>query len=278
MVSSLYVFIRGWFHVKHKHEEEKMLFDSHAHLDSSKFDNDRDLVINRTKSNDVTLMVNPGADFESSVNAVKLAEEHDFIYAAVGIHPHEASSMDDGMLELLKAMTYKKKVVAIGEIGLDYYYDNSPGDIQQEWFRKQIRMAKEVKLPVIIHDRDANQDVFDILKEEEAYETGVLLHCYSGSAELATEYVKLGAYISIAGPVTFKNSRKSHEVVKAVPLERLVIETDSPYLTPEPFRGKRNEPQYVKYVCDKIAELKGLTYNEVANATMENAKRFFNIK
>lgn len=255
-----------------------MLFDSHAHLDSSKFDNDRDLVINRTLSNDVSLMVNPGADFESSVNSVKLAEQYDFIYAAVGVHPHEASSMDDGMLSLLKAMTYKKKVVAVGEIGLDYYYDNSPRDVQKLWFRKQIRMAKEVKLPVIIHDRDANQDVFDILKEEGAYEVGVLLHCYSGSAELAAEYVKLGAYISIAGPVTFKNSRKSHEVVKAVPMDRLLIETDSPYLTPEPFRGKRNEPQHVKYVCDKIAELKGLTYNEVASATMENAKKFFNIK
>lgn len=254
-----------------------MLFDSHAHLDSSKFNSDRDKVIRRAHDSGVSLIMNPGADYESSINAVKLAEQYDFIYAAVGVHPHEADTMDDMMLGLIKAMARKKKVQAIGEIGLDYHYDFSPRDVQRHWFRKQLQLAKELKMPVIIHDREANQDVMDILKEENAFETGVLMHCYSGSAELARQYVKLGAYLSIAGPVTFKNARKLVEVVKTVPLDRLMIETDSPYLTPHPYRGKRNESTYVKYVCEKIAEIKGVTYEEVANQTMENAKKYFNI-
>lgn len=254
-----------------------MLFDSHAHLDASKFNGDRDQVIKRAFENDVQLIMNPGADYESSVAAVELSEKYDFIYAAVGIHPHDAKSLDDMMLSLLKAMARKKKVKAIGEIGLDYYYEHSPRETQKYWFRKQLQLAKDLKMPVIIHDRDANQDVFDILREEESFKTGVLLHCYSGSAELARQYVKLGAYISIAGPVTFKNSRKLIEVVKTVPLDRLMIETDSPYLTPEPYRGKRNESSHVKYVAEKIAEIKEISYDEVAKATTENAKKFFNI-
>ncbi len=254
-----------------------MLFDSHAHLDSSKFDGDRDVIIKRAKESGVSYIMNPGADYESSINAVKLAEKYDFIYAAVGIHPHDAKSMDDMMLSLIKAMARKPKVKAIGEIGLDYHYDFSPRDVQQHWFRKQLQLAKELKMPVIIHDRDANQDVLDILKEENSFETGVLMHCYSGSAELARQYIKLGAYLSIAGPVTFKNARKTVEVVEAIDLDRLLIETDAPYLTPHPYRGKRNESTYVKYVCEKIAEIKGLTYEEVALQTAANAKKYFNI-
>lgn len=254
-----------------------MLFDSHAHLDASRFNEDRDEVIKRAFDQGVKFIMNPGADFESSVAAVELAEKYDFMYAAVGIHPHDADSLDDMMLSLIKAMARKKKVKAIGEIGLDYYYEYSERDVQQYWFRKQLQLAKELKLPVIVHDRDSNQDVFDILREVDSFETGVLLHCYSGSAELARQYVKLGAYISIAGPVTFKNSRKLLDVVKTVPLERLMIETDSPYLTPVPFRGKRNESSYVRYVAEKIAEIKEISYDEVANATTNNAKKFFNI-
>ena len=254
-----------------------MLFDSHAHLDSIKFDGDRDIVIKRAHESGVSLIMNPGADYESSVNAVELSEKYDFIYAAVGVHPHDAKSLDDMMLGLIKAMARKKKVKAIGEIGLDYHYDFSPRDVQKYWFRKQLQLAKELKMPVIIHDREANQDVMDILKEENAFDTGVLLHCFSGSAELARQYIKLGAYLSIAGPVTFKNARKLVEVVETIPLDRLMIETDSPYLTPHPYRGKRNESTYVKYVCEKIAEIKGVSYEEVANQTMENAKKYFNI-
>jgi len=254
-----------------------MLFDSHAHLDASKFDKDRDAVIKRAYESGVTHIMNPGADYESSVNAVKLSEQYEFIYAAVGIHPHDAETLDDMMLGLIKAMARKPKVKAIGEIGLDYHYDFSPRDVQVYWFKKQLQLAKELKMPVIIHDREANDDVLRILKEENSFETGVLMHCFSGSAELARQYIKLGAYLSIAGPVTFKNSRKLKEVIEMVPLDRLMIETDSPYLTPEPFRGKRNESKYVRYVAEKIAEIKGLTFEEVAIQTASNAKKYFNI-
>lgn len=254
-----------------------MLFDSHAHLDSSKFNQDRDEVIKRAYDSGVKWIMNPGADYESSVDAVKLAETYDFMYAAVGIHPHDAKSLDDMMLGLIKAMARKSKVKAIGEIGLDYHYDFSPRDEQVYWFRKQLQLAKELKMPVIIHDREANNDVMTILKEENSFETGVLMHCFSGSAELARQYVKLGAYISIAGPVTFKNSRKLIEVVETVPMDRLLIETDSPYLTPTPFRGKRNESAHVRYVAEKIAEIKGLTFEAVADQTAINAKKYFNI-
>lgn len=254
-----------------------MLFDSHAHLDSSKFDDDREMVINRAKNNGIALIMNPGADLESSQNAVKLSEEYDFIYAAVGVHPHDADTMDENMLGIIKALALKDKVKAIGEIGLDYFYDNSPRDIQKHWFKRQLELAKELKLPVIIHDRDANQDVFDILREVDSFKTGVLLHCYSGSAELARQYVKLGAYISIAGPVTYKNARKTVEVVESIPLERILIETDSPYLTPMPHRGKRNEPMHVRFVCEKIAQIKDIPYEEVEQVTNENARRYFNI-
>lgn len=255
-----------------------MLFDSHAHLDGERFDKDRDLVINRAKANGIGYIMNPGADFESSVRAVELAQQYDMIYAAVGIHPHDASSLDDSLLMMIEALSKKPKVQAIGEIGLDFHYDYSPRDVQRKWFIEQLRLAKRLNMPVIIHDREANQETFDTLRKEQAFDTGVLMHCYSGSGELAKEYVKLGGYISIAGPVTYKNSRKLIEVIQTVPLERLMIETDSPYLTPEPFRGKRNESLYVKYVCEKIAQIKGLSIEEVAEATTANAKTYFKIK
>lgn len=254
-----------------------MLFDSHAHLDSERFDGERDLIIERAKEAGLSLIMNPGASYESSVRAVELSEKYDMVYAAVGVHPHDADTVDEMMLSLIKALARKKKVMAIGEIGLDYHYDYSPRDVQKKVFIDQIRLAKSLKLPIIIHDREANDDVMRILKEEEAFETGVLMHCFSGSAELARQYVKLGAYLSIAGPLTFKNNRKTVEVVETVPLDRLFVETDSPFLTPVPYRGKRNEPAYVQYVADKIAEIKGLTYQEVVDATKENACNFFKI-
>ncbi|MBF8983723.1 TatD family hydrolase [Lutibacter sp. B2] len=255
-----------------------MLFDSHAHLDDKRFENERDEIIANAKEAGVEYILNPGADFESSVRAIEVAKKYDMVYASVGMHPHDAKDMDEITLELFRAMAKKPKVVAIGEIGLDYHYDNSPRDIQQKWFIEQIRLAKELKLPIIIHDRDANEDVLRILKEENPFDTGVVLHCFSGSAELARQYVKLGAYISIAGPVTYKNAIKTVEVVEAVSLDRLFIETDSPYLTPMPHRGKRNEMAYVQFVADKIAQIKGISYEMVANQTKENAKKFFGIK
>lgn len=255
-----------------------MLFDSHAHLDARKFDNDRDDVIIRAKESGVSYIMNPGADFESSVKSVELASKYDMIYAAVGVHPHDAKTMDDMILQLLKGLTKKPKVMAVGEIGLDFHYDYSPRDIQRKCFREQIRLAKEVNLPIIVHDRKANNEVMSILREEKAFDIGVLMHCYSGSAELASQYVHKGAYISIAGPVTFKSARKTVEVVETVPLDYLMIETDSPYLTPHPYRGKRNESSYVKYVAEKIAEIKEISLEEVIEKTTENAKRYFKIK
>ncbi len=254
-----------------------MLFDSHTHLDSKKFDNDREFVINRAKSNGVSLMVNPGASLESSMEAVKLSEAYDFIYAAVGIHPHDAKTMDEAMLAMIESLARKEKVVAIGEIGLDYHYNFSEPDVQRKWFVEQLHLARRLSMPVIIHDREAHEEIFKTLKAEKAFDHGVLMHCYSSSAELAKEYVKLGAYISIAGPVTYKNNHKTISVVEQVPLERLLIETDAPYLTPEPHRGKRNEPMYVRHTCEMVAKIRGISLEEAAEATYQNGLRFFGI-
>jgi len=254
-----------------------MLFDSHAHLDSSSFDDDRAEVVERAKEAGVSLVMNPSVDLESSSKVVRLAEEYEGIYGAVGIHPHNADTMDEMILSLLEGLAKKEKIKAIGEIGLDYHYDYSPRDEQKDCFIEHLRMAKRLGMPVIIHDREANDDVMRILKEEKAFETGVLLHCYSGSAEMARQYVRLGASISIAGPVTFKNARKLAEVVKTVPLERLLIETDSPFLTPVPNRGKRNEPAFVRFVAQRISLIKEIDFEDVAASTRGNAKSFFGI-
>ncbi|HHV46238.1 MAG TPA: TatD family hydrolase [Tissierellia bacterium] len=255
-----------------------MLIDSHAHLDDERFDKDRDSIIKSLRESGIELVINPGADVGSSIKAVALSEKYDNIYAAVGVHPHDAKDMDENTIELLRSFSKREKVVAIGEIGLDYYYDNSPRDIQKKWFREQLRLAKEVGLPVIIHSRDAAGDTFDIIKEAQDGTLRGVLHCYSGSVEMAMEYVKLGFYISLAGPVTFKNARVSKEVAKAVPIDRLLIETDSPYLAPEPYRGRRNEPIYVRYVAGAIAEIRDMTFEELAKKTAENTKRLFGIK
>ena len=194
-----------------------MLFDSHAHLNDAKFDEDRDELINSLKDKNVELVVNPGADIKSSINSIELAKKYDFIYAAVGVHPHDVSELDDTAIDTLRKLaTENEKVVAIGEIGLDYYYDNSPRDIQKEWFKKQIELANELKLPIIIHDRDAHQDTFDIIKNTKSKDIGCVIHCYSGNVELAKEYIKMGCYISIPGTVTFKNNKKTIEVAKEI--------------------------------------------------------------
>lgn len=256
-----------------------MLFDSHAHINDERFDEDRDEVIEHLRENSIDLVVNPGADMPSSRSAVELANKVDFIYSAVGVHPHDVETMADKDLEELKNLAKEnEKVVAIGEIGLDYYYDLSPRELQKEWFIKQIELANELGLPFIVHDRDAHGDTFDIIKKYKAPETGCVLHCYSGSLELALEYIKMGCYISIPGTVTFKNNRKTVEVAENIPIEWMFIETDSPYLTPVPYRGKRNDPSKVRYVAEKVAELRGISYEEVCEITKENAKKFFNIK
>lgn len=254
-----------------------MLFDSHAHLDSSKYDLDRPEVIERARKEEIEFIMNPSVNLESASKVLGLTQTFDMVYGAVGIHPHEAKSLDDMTLSLLEGLARKEKIKAIGEIGLDYHYDYSPRDRQRACFIEHLRMARRLKMPVIVHDREAASDVMEILKAERAFETGVLLHCYSGSAEMARQYVRLGAHLSVAGPVTFSNSRKLAEVVKSVPLERLFIETDAPFLTPVPHRGDRNEPAYVRFVAARIALLKEVSFEEAARQTNLNARAFFGI-
>lgn len=254
-----------------------MLFDTHVHLNATQFADDEKEVIQRALSEGVSHMVVVGFDKETIQGAIRIAEGHDFIYAAIGWHPVDAIDMKEEDLDWIEELASHPKVVALGEMGLDYYWDKSPKDIQKEVFRKQIRLAKKLKLPIIIHNREATQDIVDILKEEEAGEVGGIMHCFSGSLETAIECISMNFYISFGGPVTFKNAKKPKEVATELPLEKLLIETDCPYLTPHPYRGKRNEPAYVKLVAEQIAELKGVSYEEVARITTENAKKVFGI-
>ncbi|MCP1492224.1 TatD DNase family protein [Peribacillus frigoritolerans] len=254
-----------------------MLFDTHVHVNAEQFNEDLEDVINRAKEAGVDNMVVVGFDRPTIIRAMELIETYDFMYAAVGWHPVDAIDMTEDDLQWIEELSNHPKVVAIGEMGLDYHWDKSPKDVQMEVFRKQIRLAKKVGLPIIIHNREATADIVNILKEEEASRVGGIMHCFSGSAETALECVNMNFYISLGGPVTFKNAKKPKEVAAAVPLDRLLIETDCPYLAPHPYRGKRNEPSYVKLVAEQIAEIKQLTFEEVSQATTENAKKLFGI-
>ena len=254
-----------------------MLFDTHAHFDDKKFDIDRNQIINCLKENDISFLINVGTNIETSNMSVSLAEEFDFIYATIGIHPHYVDKCDFNTINNIINLCKNKKVVAIGEVGLDYYYDTVPKDIQKIWFIKQINLAKDLNFPIIVHNRDAHEDTINIIKYENAKKVGGILHCFSGSIEMAKIILENNFYISIAGPVTFKNANKLVEVVKYVPLDRLLIETDCPYLTPEPFRGKRNDSSKIKYIAQKIAEIKGMTFEEIANITLNNAKNIFKL-
>ncbi|WP_404330642.1 TatD family hydrolase [Mesobacillus maritimus] len=255
-----------------------MLFDTHVHLNAEQFNEDLQEVIDRAQAEGVTRMVVVGFDRSTITKAMELCETYEFIYASVGWHPVDAIDMKPEDLEWLRELSGHPKVVALGEMGLDYHWDKSPKEIQKEVFKKQIQLAKEVKLPIIIHNREATSDIVEILKETGAAEVGGIMHCFSGSVETAKECLDMNFYISLGGPVTFKNAKKPKEVAEAIPLNRLLIETDCPYLAPHPYRGKRNEPAYVKLVAEQIAELKGISYDEVANATTENAKKLFDIK
>ncbi|QHZ44849.1 MULTISPECIES: TatD family hydrolase [unclassified Bacillus (in: firmicutes)] len=254
-----------------------MLFDTHAHLNAEQFNDDLEDVIARAKKEEVEHIVVVGFDRPTITRAMELIDAYDFIYAAIGWHPVDAIDMTDEDLAWIKKLSAHEKVVAIGEMGLDYHWDKSPKDVQKEVFRKQIALAKEVNLPIVIHNREATEDVVSILREEGAEKVGGIMHCFTGSAEIAKECIDMNFYLSFGGPVTFKNAKKPKEVVKQVPNDRILIETDCPFLAPHPFRGKRNEPSYVKLVAEQIAELKGLTYEEVAAFTTENAKKLFGI-
>lgn len=251
-----------------------MIWDTHAHLDDKRFREDLSEALARAKGAGVSRMLNPGYDLDSSHRSVELAQAYPFICAAVGIHPHDAEGVTQETWDALLKLVKKPKVVAWGEIGLDYYRDLSPRPLQREVFIQQIELANAVHLPIIIHNRDAHQDVFQIVKENRPKYGGVL-HVYSGSWEMAKEWLKLGFFLSFGGPLTYKNARQTIEVAEHVPLDRFMVETDSPYLTPEPNRGKRNEPAYVVNVVQKLAEIKKLSFEEVAARAMQNSESLF---
>jgi TatD DNase family protein len=254
-----------------------MLFDTHAHFDSRQFNEDRDELLSSLPSQGISLIVNPGCDIPTSRMAVEIAERHPFVYAAVGFHPEETPNAELSDLEEIRRLAAHEKVVAIGEIGLDYYWvkDEEGRKKEQEFFRAQMAMAEELNLPVIVHDREAHGDTLAIVKEFPNVR-GVF-HCYSGSVEMAQELVKIGWILSFTGVLTYHNARKAVEVAEAIPLEHLMIETDSPYMAPVPYRGKRNHSGYVRYVCEKLAEIKGISVEECAEITLKNGCRFFGI-
>jgi len=251
-----------------------MLFDSHAHLDDKAFDNDRNELIRGLYDRGISYVLNASSDVESSKASVKLAEEFDFIYAAAGIHPEFAKACTEADIECVKSLLKHKKCVALGEIGLDYYYNTDSVAEQKFWFDRQLSVAEEKDMPVIIHDRDAHGDCLEIVKRHKA--RGVF-HCFSGSVEMARELISLGYYISFTGVLTFKNARKAVDVAKDIPIERILIETDCPYMAPEPYRGKRNDPGYVYYTAEKLAEIKGKTVEEIAEITKRNTFELFSI-
>ena len=253
-----------------------MLFDTHAHYDDSAFDEDRDALLSSLPAQGVGYVTNIGCDAESSRFAVALAEKYPHVYAAIGVHPHVAAKAVDADYEELRRLVRAcPKVRAIGEIGLDYHYDFAPRDVQREVFARQMELARDLNLPVCIHDREAHADCFDVVR---AYpEVRGVFHCYSGSLEYARPLLKLGWLFSFTGVITFKNARKFADILRALPLESMLVETDCPYLTPEPFRGRRNDSTFVRYTAAKLAEIRGIAPEEAESATTENAKRFYGV-
>ena len=251
------------------------IFDTHAHYDDKQFDSDREYLLKQCVEQGIDTIVNIGASIETSKNTLELIDNYPFMYGAIGIHPTETKELTSKDILWLKEMSSHKKVVAIGEIGLDYYWDEPSREIQKHWFIEQLHLAREVGLPVVIHSRDAAKDTMDIMKAEKAEEIGGVIHCYSYHVDMAKEYVSMGFYLGIGGVVTFNNGKKLKEVVEAIPIEHLVLETDCPYLSPEPLRGKRNDPRNVKYIAQKIADVKGLSLEEAANITYGNVTRIY---
>ena len=252
------------------------IFDTHAHYDSNGFNADRDEVLSALPAAGVGLVVDPGCDAESSRKAVALAEQYPHVYAAVGIHPEDCAGCTDADFDAIRALCGHEKVVAIGEIGLDYYWkENPPKEFQEQVFRCQIELALELGLPVIIHDREAHGDSLAIVLEYP--EVRGVFHCFSGSPEMAAELLKRGWYLGFDGPITYKNAKRAPEVAAITPLDRIVVETDAPYLTPVPYRGKRNDSRYLPYVIEKLAEWKGVTAEEMMNITWENGLRLFGL-
>ncbi len=253
------------------------MIDSHAHYDDEQFNPDRDEILAKAYESGVTHIVNPGCSVESSKASLKLAHKWPFVYAGVGIHPHEASSMDDHSVSVLEEMARDKKVVAVGEVGLDYHYDFSPREVQKECLARQIALARKLGLPLILHDRESHRDILDLIRSEKAYEAGGVFHCFSGSVEMAREVLELGFYLGIGGSLTFKNAVKPVEVAAYAPFDRLLLETDCPYMAPVPHRGKRNWSGLMGPTLEKIAAIKGVTVNEAERKTAENAVALFKL-
>lgn len=254
-----------------------MLTDTHTHMNAFAFEGDRDEAIRRAVENGVSRIINIGFNRETIPTSLALTEQYDFIYTAVGWHPQDAITMTADDLDWIEELCAREKVVAIGEIGLDYYWDTSPKDVQHRVFREQIRLARKLGKPIVIHNRDAHQDVVQLLREEKAEEVGGVMHCYSGSWEIAKLCMEMNFYISFGGPITYKNAKQPKEVLAKVPMDRLLLETDAPYLTPHPYRGKRNETAYVRFVAEAAAEIKGVTLEEIAKVTSDNATACFRL-
>ena len=252
-----------------------MIFESHAHYDDDALDEDRESLLGSLQQQGIEYVINVGASLASTARAISLAADYDFIYAAAGVHPSDTDELNEENFIWLKGQCKKDKVVAVGEIGLDYHYPDTNKPIQQKWFVRQLQLANEVQLPVIIHSRDAAKDTLDIMKGEAPVEKGGVIHCYSYTKELARDFLNMGYYFGIGGVLTFKNAKKLREAVEYIPMDRLLIETDSPYLAPEPYRGKRNCSLYLPYVVDALAEIKGLTPEEVITITRENGLSLF---
>jgi TatD DNase family protein len=254
-----------------------MLIDSHAHLEMPDFKKDLEAVIQRAKESGVEYIFTVGTEKEDWKRAVEISDSHPSIYVILGVHPHNAKEIDDQTYPTLKKLCRNGKVKAYGEIGLDFFRNLSPRDIQLKRFREQIGLAKELDLPIVIHDREAHRETLEILKSEKAEESGGIIHCFSGDYEMAKACMDMGFYISIPGSITFKNAEGSREIVERIPLESLLVETDAPFLTPEPFRGKRNEPSYVRYTAQKVAEIKKVSFEKVAEITTQNALRVYRL-
>lgn len=253
------------------------IFDTHAHYDDEAFDDDREELLEKLQEAGVKQIVNIGCSMENSRENVEFVKQYDFMYGTVGVHPNDVDALRDKDIDELAGLSQKDKILGIGEIGLDYYYDDISRDCQKKWFARQLNMAKEVNLPVIIHSREAAQDTLDIMKAEKAGDTGGVIHCFSYGVEMAREYLNMGYYIGVGGVVTFKNGRKLKEVVQYAPLDRIVLETDAPYLAPTPFRGKRNNSSYLSFVAEEIARIKNVDVDKVYEVTFQNGKKLYRL-
>ena len=254
-----------------------MIFDTHAHYDDEQFNEDREQLLASMKNAGIGYIVNVGANLDTTRSTLELAHKYDFVYAAVGVHPSDSAELNEDNFELLREWSDDGRCVAIGEIGLDYYWPEPGKDVQKKWFFRQLDLAREKRLPVVIHSRDAAEDTVNIMKEAHAEEIGGVVHCFSYSAEIAKVCLNMGFYIGVGGVITFKNGRKLREVVDVTPMDRILLETDCPYLAPEPYRGKRNNSTYLPYVVKEIAAIKGISEEEVQRITLDNARRMYGI-